>query len=159
MVHQFRTKLLRNLGRERCLHMKPSVCPLKPRLLLERLHSIWSILVTLKKFLKKLCTCMGLPPFKVLHNTGPYLLKLCKIFANSNFYPAGKDPDVWITSLQALRERIDEIGLVTRISDMVLMIHVLNNLPEEYDVLMDSLENRLVLTGEDILALESLREK
>ncbi len=39
------------------------------------------------------------------------------------------------------------------------MIHVLNNLPEEYDVVLDSLETHLVSTGEDRLTLESLREK
>ncbi len=54
---------------------------------------------------------------------------------------------------------MDEIELVGRMSDMEFMIHVLNNLPEEYDVVMDSLKNRLVSTGEDRLTLESLREK
>ncbi len=43
-------------------------------------------------------------------------------------------------------------------SDMGFMIHVLNSLPEEYDVVLDSLENRLVSTGEERLTLESLRE-
>ncbi len=42
---------------------------------------------------------------------------------------------------------------------MEFMIHVLNNLPEEYDVVLDSLETHLVSTGEDRLTLESLREK
>ncbi len=31
-------------------------------------------------------------------NTAPSLLKLCKIFANSKFDSADKDPDVWITN-------------------------------------------------------------
>jgi len=92
-------------------------------------------------------------------NTAPSLLKLRKIFANSKLDSADKDPDVWITNLEALRQRMDEIGLVGRMSDMEFMIHVLNNLPEEYDVVLDSLENRLVSTGEERLTLESLREK
>ncbi len=54
---------------------------------------------------------------------------------------------------------MDEIGLVRRMSDMEFMIRVLNNLPEEYDVVLDSLETRLVSTGEDRLTLESLREQ
>ncbi len=53
---------------------------------------------------------------------------------------------------------MDDIGLVGRMSDMEFMIHELNNLPEEYDVVLDSLETHLVSTGEDRLTLESLRE-
>ncbi len=54
---------------------------------------------------------------------------------------------------------MDEIGLVRRMSDMEFMIHVLNNLLQEYDVVLNSLETHLVLTGEDRLTLASLREK
>ncbi len=54
---------------------------------------------------------------------------------------------------------MDEIGLVGRMSDMEFMIHVLNILPEEYDVVLDRLETCLVSTGEYRLRLESLREK
>ncbi len=82
-----------------------------------------------------------------------------KIFANSMLDSADKNPDIWITNLEALRQRMDDIGLVGRMSDMEFMIHVLNNLPEEYDVVLYSLETRLVSTGEDRLTLESLREK
>ncbi len=92
-------------------------------------------------------------------NTAPSLFKLHKIFANSKLDSADKDPDVWITNFEALKQRMDEIGLVGRISDMEFMIHVLNNLPKEYDVVLDSLENCIVSTGEDRLTLESLREK
>ncbi len=42
---------------------------------------------------------------------------------------------------------------------MEYMIHVLNNLPEEYDNVLDSLETCLVSTREDRLTLESIREK
>ncbi len=44
---------------------------------------------------------------------------------------------------------MDEIGLVGRMSDMEFMIHVLDNLPEEYDVVLYSLETHLVSTGEE----------
>ncbi len=73
-------------------------------------------------------------------NTAPFLLKLHKIFANSKLDSADKDPDISITNLEALRQRIDGIILVRRMSDMEFMIHVLNNRPEEYDVVLDSLD-------------------
>ena len=44
-------------------------------------------------------------------STVPSLLKLYKIFANSKLDSADKDPNV-ITNLEALRQRMDEIGLV-----------------------------------------------
>ncbi len=72
------------------------------------------------------------------------LLKLHKIFENSKLDSAGKDPDIWITNLEALKQSIDEIGLMGRMSDMEFMIHVWNNLPEEYDVVLGSLEICLV---------------
>ena len=43
--------------------------------------------------------------------------------------------------------------------DEDFMIHVLNNLPEEYDVILDGLENRLMATGENALTIDSICEK
>ena len=54
---------------------------------------------------------------------------------------------------------MDEIGLVGVMSDMEFMSHMLNNLPDEYDVVLDSLETHLVSTGEDKLMFEALPEK
>ena len=54
---------------------------------------------------------------------------------------------------------MDEIGLVGMMSDMEFMIYVLNNLLEENDVVLDSLEIHLVSNGEDKLMLEALKEK
>ena len=42
---------------------------------------------------------------------------------------------------------------------MEFMINVLNNLPDKYDVVLDSLETNLVSTGEDKLTLEDQQEK
>ena len=39
------------------------------------------------------------------------------------------------------------------------MFHVLNNLPKEYDVFFDGLENRLMATGDNALTIDSIREK
>ena len=77
-------------------------------------------------------------------STAPSLLKLGKIFACSKFDSADKDQDVWITHLEVLRQRTDEFRLVGMMSGMEFMINVLYSLPEEYDVVLDSLETHLV---------------
>ncbi len=62
-------------------------------------------------------------------------------------------------SLILKRQTMDENVLVGRMSDTEFMVCVLNNLPEEYDVVVDRLETRLVSTGEDRLTIEALRER
>ena len=39
------------------------------------------------------------------------------------------------------------------------MIHVLNNLPKEYNVILDGLENHLTATGENALTIDSICKK
>ena len=39
------------------------------------------------------------------------------------------------------------------------MIHVLNNFPKEYDVILDGHENCLTATGDNALTIDSIREK
>ncbi len=63
------------------------------------------------------------------------------------------------SQIESLRQRMDEIGLVERMSDMEFMIHVLKNFPEEYDAVLDSLESCLVLTEKEGLILEALRSR
>ncbi len=84
------------------------------------------------------CNCLD---SKCEPNTAPSPLILCKILTNGKLDSADEDPDVWITNLEAFRHRMDEIGLVGRMSDTEFMIHVLNILPEQYDNVMDSLNN------------------
>ncbi len=91
-------------------------------------------------------------------NTTTSLLKLHKFFANIKLDSADKDPDTWITNLEILRQKMDTIGLVGRMSDVEFMIHEVNNFPEEYDFVLDSFESNLCSTGEDRLILKSLRE-
>ena len=45
------------------------------------------------------------------------------------------------------------------VSDEDFMIHVLNNLPEEYYVILDGFENHLMATGENALTIDSIHEK
>ena len=40
-----------------------------------------------------------------------------------------------------------------------MMIHMLNNLPKKYDVILNGLENHLSLSGDDALMTDFIREK
>ena len=42
--------------------------------------------------------------------------------------------------------------------DEDFMIHILNNLPEEYYVILDGLENRLTASGDDALTIEVIHK-
>ena len=44
------------------------------------------------------------------------------------------------------------------VSDEVFMIHVLNNLPKEYNVILDGLENHVTTTGNYALTIDSICE-
>ena len=45
------------------------------------------------------------------------------------------------------------------LTDENFMIHVLNNLPQEYDVILDRLENHLTLSSNDALMIEVIKGK
>ena len=44
---------------------------------------------------------------------------------------------------------MNEFGLKGNVSEDDFMIHVLHNLPKEYDVILDGFENHLMVTGND----------
>ena len=98
---------------------------------------------------------------KYAPKTAPSLLKLKKKFANSKLDSIEKHPDEWITELESLRNDMDSIDISTKMSDMDFMIHVLNNLPELYDVVLDGMESRLMLKDGDAnkLMIEDIRDK
>ena len=50
-------------------------------------------------------------------------------------------PDVWITNLEDLRVKMELQG--SSMSDIHFMIHILNNLPKEYEVSQAKLEDRI----------------
>ena len=54
---------------------------------------------------------------------------------------------------------MNEFGQKPSVSDKDFMIHILNNLPKEYDVILDGLENHLTATGENALGIDTIREK
>jgi hypothetical protein len=49
-----------------------------------------------------------------------------------------KDPDEWITQLLLLRQRLEGMG--NQMTDLDVVIHILNNLPKEYESVVESLE-------------------
>jgi hypothetical protein len=49
-----------------------------------------------------------------------------------------KDPDEWITQLLLLRQRLEGMG--HQMTDLDMVIHILNNLPKEYESVVKSLE-------------------
>ena len=53
----------------------------------------------------------------------------------------------------------NNFGLKDSITDEDFMIHVLNNLPEEYDVILEGLEKCLAFSGDDELTIKVIREK
>jgi Zinc knuckle len=53
----------------------------------------------------------------------------------------GEDPEVWITLLEDICVRSEEMGL--EISENQFMIHVLNSLPTDYDLQVALLESRI----------------
>ena len=52
-----------------------------------------------------------------------------------------------------------KFGQKGNVSDEDFMIHVLNNLPEEYNVILDGLENCLTATRENALTIDLIHEK
>ena len=91
----------------------------------------------------------------------PSLLKLKKRYENSKLTEVIRDPEDWISELEGIRTEIENIDSSAAISDKEFMVKILNNLPSEYDTILDGLENRLTLDPSDsnALTIESIREK
>jgi gag-polypeptide of LTR copia-type len=72
--------------------------------------------------------------------SAPSMVKLDKQFRDSSL-KKGEDPEVWITQLEDISARLEEMGL--EILEKQFMIHVLNNLPPDYDLQVALLERRI----------------
>ena len=93
-----------------------------------------------------------------LHTASP-LLKLKSEFHNSRLESIDKDPNEWISHLEGLQIQITKFRQKGNVSDEDFMIHLLNNLPMEYDVILDGLENHLTATGKNALSIDSIHKK
>ena len=74
-------------------------------------------------------------------STSANKVQLRKEFNASKLKSWKQDPDEWITKLEIKRKRLIKMG--TEINDEDLMIHILNNLPPEYDNVAEAMERRL----------------
>ena len=92
-------------------------------------------------------------------HTASSLLKLKSEFHNSKLESIDKDPKEWISHLEGPRNWMNQFGQKDSVSDENFMIHILNNLPEEYNAILDGLENCLVATGNDALTIDSIHKK
>ena len=72
---------------------------------------------------------------------------------------SGKDTDEWISTLEGLRIQMNEFGIKGKITDEDFMIHILNNFPQEYHVILDWLKNYLTASRDDVSILQVIWEK
>jgi len=89
--------------------------------------------------------------------TSGTLVLLKKEFFASKMESAEADPDEWIASLERTRQRLRMMKSV--VTDEDLMIHILNNLPKDYDAIVEQLEDDLAASGPNKLTLERVRDK
>ena len=86
-----------------------------------------------------------------------FLLK--KDFVNSKLSFLDTRPDEWMSELESLRTKMNKIQIrrKTEMSEVDLIIHILSNLPEEYEVAVSELERKL--KDDSIqLKMEDIRE-
>ena len=62
-------------------------------------------------------------------------------FNSSKLTNPRKDPDEWIANLEVFPRKLTSMG--HGVSDMDMMIHIINNLPKDYDAITDQLEIEL----------------
>jgi hypothetical protein len=72
-------------------------------------------------------------------SSAPSLVKLEKEFRQCSL-KKGQDPDIWITELEDYGMRLEEFG--SRISDSQFILHILNNMTEDYDLQLAMMEKK-----------------
>ncbi len=86
----------------------------------------------------------------------PTKMELKLEFQRSRLKATDANPDEWITELEGIRMRLKDMN--SDISDEDFMIHVLNNLPSEYEVQVSKLEDRLG-SATNALMIEDLQNE
>jgi hypothetical protein len=67
----------------------------------------------------------------------------------------GQDPNIWITELEYYRMRLEELG--SSISDNQFILHILNNMTEDYDLQVAMMEKR-VTDKSNPLTIDEIRD-
>jgi len=72
----------------------------------------------------------------------PRKLELCREFQMCKLKNSDQDPEAWITHLEGLRMKLSNIGCAMTDEDL-MMVHILNNLTDDYEVQLSKLEEKL----------------
>jgi gag-polypeptide of LTR copia-type len=91
---------------------------------------------------------------KFAPTTKSNLIKTKREFVESRLEEISINPDVWIQGLETLRRRLEILG--HKISEMDLIIHIIHNLPREYETTIEFIENELEM---DTASLDRVRER
>jgi len=81
---------------------------------------------------------------KYAPNLAPMKLELKSKFQPSKLRDVSEDPDIWISKLESICMRLSDMKAL--ISDKDFIIHMLNNLPKDYEVQISKLEERFSST-------------
>ena len=95
---------------------------------------------------------------KFVPKSAPSLLKLKRAFNRSKLTSTSKDPDEWITDLEDLREKLENMTPSHTMTDNDLIIHILNNLPKEYEIDVTNMEDRIGASS-NALEIDEVRAK
>jgi hypothetical protein len=74
-------------------------------------------------------------------NTGAAKVQLKQEFHQLKLSSADEDPDPWLTNLELKRRRLKTLGATIEDDDIIL--HILNNLPKEYETVVELCEEDL----------------
>jgi hypothetical protein len=86
--------------------------------------------------------------------SGAVLTQLLQEFRTSQLQK-GESPDDWFERLDSIRSRIEQISPSERISDQSMMLHIVGNLPDEYDNIIDRVVKEL---NSSTLSIDTLQE-
>ena len=86
-------------------------------------------------------------------------MNLKKLYENSKLERTEIDPGDWISLLEGYRTDIETINATLAISEKDFILNIVNNLPKQYNSILDSLENQLGETGNNALTFEIIQEK
>jgi len=71
----------------------------------------------------------------------PRKLELCREIQMCKLKNSNQDPEAWIAHLEGLRMKLSNTGCA--MTDEDLMVHILNNLTDDYKVQLSKLEEKL----------------
>jgi hypothetical protein len=81
------------------------------------------------------------------------LIQLKRQFLENRLNNIDQDPDQWIQSLEGMQRKLQILG--HQVTEMDIIIHILQNLPNEYENTVELLENDL---ENEVANLDSVKE-